>query len=518
MYLLKKIYSKKESFNLSSSRAKLIDKNGRCFISAEPGAKIELSAKISLPRSPALGIGTSLKKFTLNFVLLAGQIMPGVEVKLVREKFLNNSPILLQDIECKSVFHTDMQKENEIVNLAAGPNTRRLSWFVVTPEFDNQLGDESILYTFTIKWMFSSTSFYTPEIHLCGLDVEYDFKMNNISTGNEIVMTPAAEITTEGEKNDKKVSNEAFFTVMTLYVSKTGNDKNNDGSSSKPFFSIPAALSRANLDASFNKRYAIIVHPGTYNLPFSLPANVFITGVERNIVRIDAPKIDIDHPSWEAEGDLRSGFSNCVIAGPTPTFDFSKKKNKTSKLLFTDCLINNGINVVSHAAGNQIRFSNSIFFLGSLSQTGGSVQCFNTTFLAKTPFLVRGRPEGQTDLQLYGGSGCSDFDILNETKEIGISGDNKPITINIVGFCSTSGRIIAKGQNVICNVSSSCLAEEPLVTNGAKFICCNFAHSIGYKSNDVTNKFWNNNAPSNMQEAIDRILPILFKFNNENPI
>jgi hypothetical protein len=74
----------------------------------------------------------------------------------------------------------------------------------------------------------------------------------------------------------------------TRYVSKIGNDSTGDGSPAKPFLTVNAALASIT-DNATNKRYKIIVGPGTYTeTPITLKAYVDLQGAGDLITIIEA--------------------------------------------------------------------------------------------------------------------------------------------------------------------------------------------------------------------------------------
>lgn len=122
-----------------------------------------------------------------------------------------------------------------------------------------------------------------------------------------------------------------------VYVNKGGNDTSGDGTINNPFITILKALTSID-DASPNKRYSVLVGPGTYNESFSLKANVIIIGVDPILVRIGSEKssIDINDPTWLVSGDNLSGFRKVTFVAPTLTFDFNYKSGVKGELYFDD--------------------------------------------------------------------------------------------------------------------------------------------------------------------------------------
>jgi hypothetical protein len=79
--------------------------------------------------------------------------------------------------------------------------------------------------------------------------------------------------------NGKISALENYHPQQVLYVAKNGNDSTGVGSFQKPFLTIEAA-NAAITDAANNKRYVIVIAPGTYveSATFSFKANVSYVG------------------------------------------------------------------------------------------------------------------------------------------------------------------------------------------------------------------------------------------------
>lgn len=509
MTTLKQLYSKKSDFSLHNSdeKSKILSHGGRLLLTSSAGNNVTLLTKFSLPRSQVIGLGTSIKSLSFNFVLLSGQLVSGSSARLVREKFQSGLPVQLEEIPLLNREDLD-----SVIIAPSNYNTRRLTWALKESNFDNQLNDESIVYNFSLSLNFASGTYFSPQLSILGFEVEYEFK---ISGGVGII---DANSTNSTNGNSTSLLPNAAA-VAAIYVSKTGNDITGTGTILNPLNSIQAAFSRVVSDNNSgpNKRYAVILGPGNYNVAaantaatsLSIPANVFVMGQELNSCRIEILLTCGDHPTWAAEGDNRSGISNCIIASNSDmNIDFTKYKkvNDESKFIINNCLINNGIKIKAAGSGNQCRITNSIFFLGGVTQEGCNSQFFNCTFLSYKPISVKSsETKNPTLIQLFNGSGNGDV-IVSSIEEYG------PVVANIIGYTSTSGRIKASGKSVLINATASCISAAPILTDGASINYGTSAAGIKYEPS-LEGIFENNTTPANLQETIDRILAALTKLN-----
>jgi len=157
--------------------------------------------------------------------------------------------------------------------------------------------------------------------------------------------------------------NAEFAWQQAIFVAKNGNDATADGTLNNPFLTISGAMASIN-DASPTKRYVINVHPGNYTEgTFSLKANVFINGYERNAVRITATSFEMNSDFSGGGGiDNRSGFANCILIG-VANFNWTTVTSSAGKLYFTNCIFNSNVSFTGYNSSiAQIATSNCLFF------------------------------------------------------------------------------------------------------------------------------------------------------------
>lgn len=100
--------------------------------------------------------------------------------------------------------------------------------------------------------------------------------------------------------------------TQTKFVSKGGNDATGDGSISKPFLTIQAAITSIT-DATSAKQYTIQVAPGTYTTGFTMIPYVFIKGMEINSVILSPVQANWIGAAFAGASTLITGIENCTI-------------------------------------------------------------------------------------------------------------------------------------------------------------------------------------------------------------
>jgi len=192
--------------------------------------------------------------------------------------------------------------------------------------------------------------------------------------------------------------------TQRLYVDKSGND-----TTGNPYLTIPAALASIT-DASLSKVYTVLVGAGTYSNNFSMPANVFIEGIDVVATAISGT-VDINNSSWNTAGSpqMLSGFANLTFLGTTTsTFDFSTQANNeagglyfwntriqaplvfngqnatnNNQVVIENCKLNGGTITINGMAGAQINNTagnnNSSVYVNALSAAGASCNLNNST-------------------------------------------------------------------------------------------------------------------------------------------
>jgi hypothetical protein len=164
--------------------------------------------------------------------------------------------------------------------------------------------------------------------------------------------------------------------AQTKVVSKGGSDVTGDGSLSKPYATIAAAMASI-ADASPTKRYAIKVEAGAYTEgALTLKPNVFVIGDLKEAVRVTATSVAMDATFNQASSiDSRSGMARIILNGAC-TFDWLAVNSAAGKLYFTEVsfgsavTMNGGTNAIAQA-----QFDSCQFF-GTLTVSGINVGSF----------------------------------------------------------------------------------------------------------------------------------------------
>lgn len=107
--------------------------------------------------------------------------------------------------------------------------------------------------------------------------------------------------------------------MQVVNVSKGGSDVTGDGSASQPYLTIAAAYASI-LDASGAKRYVILVGPGEYADPFAMKANVYLVGIDKTAVIVNAA-VTTDAATFADIADHFAGAQNVTfwVAVPITT-------------------------------------------------------------------------------------------------------------------------------------------------------------------------------------------------------
>ena len=145
-------------------------------------------------------------------------------------------------------------------------------------------------------------------------------------------------------------------------VSKGGVDATGDGTLTKPYATVGAALASIT-DASPTKRYLIKVQAGAYTEgAIALKANVFICGDQKEAVRISATSFSLAS-DFSGSADNRSGMSKLIIAAGNANFDWSAVTSAAGKLYFSEVSTNGSVTLTGHNnAIAQAQFDSCIFF------------------------------------------------------------------------------------------------------------------------------------------------------------
>lgn len=154
-----------------------------------------------------------------------------------------------------------------------------------------------------------------------------------------------------------------------VFVTKGGSDVTGDGSLSKPYATVSAALASITT-ATPSARWAIRVAPGEYTEagPIALKANVFIIGSGRRSTRLTSTGGWTLGASFTPAGDHRSGMTDVSLSGAC-TFNFSTVSSNEGKLYFDTCIFVSSVTITGFSSINQGEILDSNFF-GSLTLSG----------------------------------------------------------------------------------------------------------------------------------------------------
>lgn len=167
--------------------------------------------------------------------------------------------------------------------------------------------------------------------------------------------------------------------AQTKIVTKGGNDVTGDGTFTKPFATIAAAMASIT-DASPTKRYIIKVEAGAYTEgALALKPNVFIVGDLKEAVRITASSLTMD-ASFTGTADNRSGLARVIINNAV-NFDWATATSGGGKIYCTEVSFSSTLNLNGYNnAIAQAQFSDCLMF-GAVTISGINVGVFKDNFI-----------------------------------------------------------------------------------------------------------------------------------------
>ena len=179
--------------------------------------------------------------------------------------------------------------------------------------------------------------------------------------------------------------------AQTKIVSKSGDDLTGDGTFTKPFATIAAAMASIT-DAAPTKRYAIKVEAGAYTEgALTLKPNVFVIGDLKEAVRVTASSVALDSSfSGASSVDNRSGMGRIILTGAC-NFDWDAVTSAAGKLYFTEVLFNSAVtmngynNAIAQAAFDSCQFFGSLTVSGINVGTFKDNICFGNVTLNQHP-------------------------------------------------------------------------------------------------------------------------------------
>lgn len=210
--------------------------------------------------------------------------------------------------------------------------------------------------------------YFTPERAEAALADELALKQNSLGTGTTSQFL-------RGDLTWQEVATSVGI-AQTKIVSKGGSDVTGDGTLSKPFATIAAAMASIT-DATPSKRYAIKVEAGAYTEgALTLKPNVFVIGDLKEAVRVTATSVAMDASFNQPSSiDSRSGMARIILTGAC-NFDWLAVNSAAGKLYFTEVsfgsavTMNGGTNAIAQA-----QFDSCQFF-GTLTVSGINVGSF----------------------------------------------------------------------------------------------------------------------------------------------
>jgi hypothetical protein len=162
--------------------------------------------------------------------------------------------------------------------------------------------------------------------------------------------------------------------AQTKIVSKGGSDVTGDGTLTKPYATIAAAMTSIT-DASPTKRYGIKVEAGAYTEgALTLKPNVFVIGDLKEAVRVTASSVALDS-SFSGSADNRSGMGRIILTGAC-NFDWNAVTSAAGKLYFTEVLFNSAVTMNGYNNAIAQAAFDSCQFFGSLTVSGINVGTF----------------------------------------------------------------------------------------------------------------------------------------------
>jgi hypothetical protein len=179
--------------------------------------------------------------------------------------------------------------------------------------------------------------------------------------------------------------------AQTKIVSKSGSDVTGDGTFTKPFATIAAAMASIT-DAAPTKRYAIKVEAGAYTEgALTLKPNVFVIGDLKEAVRVTASSVAMDASfSANSGSDNRSGMARIILTGAC-NFDWNSVTSAAGKLYFTEVFFNSAVtmngynNAIAQAAFDSCQFFGSLTVSGINVGTFKDNICFGNVTLNQHP-------------------------------------------------------------------------------------------------------------------------------------
>jgi hypothetical protein len=254
--------------------------------------------------------------------------------------------------------------------------------------------------------------------------------------------------------------------AQTKVVSKGGDDVTGDGTLTKPFATIAAAMASIT-DASPTKRYMVKVQAGAYTEgALALKANVFIVGDLKEAVRITASSVDMA-ADFTGSADNRSGIARVILTGAC-NFDWSTVTSAAGKLYFTEVSFNSAMTMYGHNNATAQAQFDSCQFYSSLTISGINVGVFTNNYSFGSITLNQHPNGGMATILATAGGQCSGTVTLNAT----VSDFNRRCSLFAKNFMMNA--ITVNGASAYADVTDSSLPSAgPTITNGGNVVYLN---------------------------------------------
>lgn len=291
----------------------------------------------------------------------------------------------------------------------------------------------------------------------------YDAPSQTVSISQSSAATDGYLSSTDWSTFNSKISSVSIG--QTKFVAVSGSDVTGDGTLTKPFASVTAALNSIT-DASPTKRYVISVGPGNYtDAAIALKANVFIVGEQKNTVRLaGAVTLASD---FTGSGDHRSGFTSLTLLGACD-FNWQTVTSAAGKLYMFDVFFNASVSMYGHnnaIAQGQIV---SCIFYSSFTLSGVNIYA-HTNNVHYGNITLNQHPNGGMTTQLFASGGwCQGTMALSATV------DDFNRRCGLFAYNFWMGTLTINGVRAYADVTDSSLpAAGATVTNGGNLVKIN---------------------------------------------
>ena len=282
--------------------------------------------------------------------------------------------------------------------------------------------------------------------------------------------------------------------TLIIYVNKSGDDSNGNGSLQLPFLTITRALESIESPSS-DTPYVILVGPGIYNEhPIVLKIWTFIVGINKlsTTLFIESDKVTLD--SKFSDGICKSGFQNISLTG--------------------NALYQLDLQSIGGGGTANIYFYNTYLTseLQFMARTSDDILILDDFQIISD--LVSNGPVNIKDSNFYNGLFISDDHVHGDTtynlQNITINKDlivtqnnNNVFTLNM------SSVFIFGSLSITANFTITLTIDTPSFPNNINFsgniniTYKNNCKSVGYSTQVPDN--WETVLPSQLENAIDRI-------------